>query len=325
MGNIYVSKSQYMRACSVDLADYLLKNHPNAVINASGSVLLRADRHVSVKHGYHGYKNWATDETGNNVDYLMYFLGYDYPAAVLALTGDANGRDFQEDETYIQPTKQEKKQQKKIKLPEKADNYKRIFAYLQNRGIPADMIQRLINQKILYQSKLGNCVFTNPQLDYCEIRGTNTYADRRCKYRDECSKYTSGLHQWCTQMQTCEKYKPDPFHRCLKSQPDRFWYFTTDKGKLEKVFVCEAAIDAVSLYLIRQKLKIADSAAFVSIGGVANQQTINRLKQHKNVIIATDNDKAGNDCRTRNADLETLTPKAKDWNADLMEMVQHEH
>ena len=61
-------------------------------------------------------------------------------------------------------------------------------------------------------------------------------------------------------------------------------------------------------------------SVYVSIGGVANQQTINRLikgSKHSNVVLAVDNDQAGQDCRDRNPDLTYILPKNKDWNDDL--------
>lgn len=86
---VAVSKDQYKRACSVDLYEFLLQNHPSAVKVEYSSALLLADKHVSVKRGYHGYRNFRTDEKGNNIDYLMNFLGYSYPEAVLALIGES--------------------------------------------------------------------------------------------------------------------------------------------------------------------------------------------------------------------------------------------
>ena len=84
---VFVSKKQYDQACSVDLYEFLLRNHSYAVKVEYGSVLLLADKHVSVKKGFHGYRNFRTGETGNNVDYLTNFLEYGYQDAVLALIG----------------------------------------------------------------------------------------------------------------------------------------------------------------------------------------------------------------------------------------------
>ena len=45
---VAVSKDQYKRACSVDLYEFLLQNHPSAVKVEYSSALLLADKHVSV-------------------------------------------------------------------------------------------------------------------------------------------------------------------------------------------------------------------------------------------------------------------------------------
>ena len=315
---VSVSKEQYVRACSVDLYEFLIKNHSSAVKLEYGSALLLSDKHVSVKKGFHGYKNFRNNESGNNVDYLMNFLGYNYQKAVLALIGESEA-----DNEYVPVANPVIPETKEIILPKPLDGrYKNLYAFLLARKIPTDVIHTLINQGILYQSAEGNnIVFVNPQGDYCELRGTNSYADRRCKKRDECARYCSGDHSWCKQMESCIDYKPDPFHGCKKTRPDRFWYFDPDPGKLtENIYVCEAAIDAVSLYVIHQKQNKSGKSVYVSIGGVANQKTIERLlrgSKNSAVVLAVDNDEAGQECRNRNPELPYILPKNKDWNDDL--------
>ncbi len=319
----YVSKEQYMAACAADLYEFLTENHASDIKTEYGSALLLDDDHVSVKRGYHGYLNFRTGEKGNNVDYLMNFLGYDYPGAVLALTGG----DI-EDACHvpsISPPHSAECGVKEITLPEPLEGrFRNLFAYLSSRGIPADIIQDLVDKGVLYQSAEGNnVVFVSPEGDYCEIRGTNSYADRRCKRRKECSRYRSGEHTWCELMDTCSDYKPDPFHGCRKAKPDRFWYFDPDPGMPTKnIYVCEAAIDAVSLYAIHQQYIMRDKGVYVSIGGAANQRTIDRIcrgSRGRNVVLAVDNDEAGDKCRDRNPELEALVPVNKDWNEDLRE------
>lgn len=318
---IYVSKEQYDQACSVDLADWLLRNHPHDVKQQYGSVLLKADTHVSVKAGYHGFRNFKTDDKGNNVDYLMNYLGYSYQEAVLALVEDA-GEFVQESKLRPVPAVVESKE---IVLPKAAGQYRNLFAFLLHRKIPVDVIQMLIDRGLLYQSDPGNnAVFVTPEGDFCEMRGTNTYADKRCKHRGECKQYQMGDHHWCFYMEDCEKYKPDRFHGCKKTRPDRFWYLSNKPDQSsEVVYVCEAAIDAVSLYVLHREHNVTVPAVYVSIGGAANQQAIDRLRKHKNVVIATDNDDAGNVCRMRNADLQTIVPVFKDWNEDLQKGVYY--
>jgi len=324
---MYVTKEQKQHAIHVDLATWLLKNHPDEVKHQYGSVILIANDHVSVKDGYSGYCNFRTGDTGNSIDYLMNYLGYNYVDAVIALTRDkddcldhgyTSGDDIRH---LLAETNRSTSKSDELILPAPADSYSCLYAYLTHRCIPVKVIKILVDRGILYQSaNHNNAVFVNPEHDYAEIRGTNTYADRRCRNRNKCNQYEHDDHMWCTQMNDCDRYKPDPYHGCRKTKPDRFWYFAADSNEPHNtVFICEAAIDAVSLYVMRKRGG-ESHAVYVSIGGVANQKTIDRIKQrHSGVVIATDNDKAGDECRERNAELQNIRPNKKDWNEDLRE------
>lgn len=343
-----LTKDMYCRACAADLYAFLLRNHSADVTEKYGSVLLKADGHVSVKRGYRGYTDFRTSETGNNVRYLREYLGYDYRSAVLALLADSGydigdpnvsvshtrHSDSIEDSSTVQVQSDSGRtnrdvpaipERKAITLPKPLEGpYKNLFAYLSARQIPADVICRLIDDGILYQSKqANNIVFVTPERDYCEIRGTNTYADRRCKRRDSCPSFCTGERGWCASMSSCDVYKPDPFHGTCKSKSDRFWYFKPSNDKpSEIIYICEAAIDAVSLYVIHKLQKKDAPAVYVSIGGVANQSAIDRIVRNsgnRTVVLAVDNDAAGQDCRDRNPQLNAIIPTHKDWNDDLME------
>lgn len=173
---------------------------------------------------------------------------------------------------------------KLFSLPPRAEQpFRKTIDYLTGRGIPEETVMLLIREGLLYQdSPHGNAVFVTPDEDYCEIRGTGN----------------------------------KPFHGCRKKKPDKFWYFLTDP-KPEKAYICEAAIDAVSLMLIHKQQGKTDPAVYVSIGGVANQQTVERLKKRISTVLAVDNDSAGEKCRASNPDLPALIPVGKDWNDDL--------
>lgn len=144
------------------------------------------------------------------------------------------------------------------------------------------MVEYLIEKQLLYEDALyGNAVFVNPQRDYCEIRGAG-------------------------------KQK---FHGCRKLKPDRFWYLLLGNMSPDRAFICESAIDAVSLMVIQSRSGYCcESAVYISIGGVANQQTIDRIKSHIPSTLAVDNDPAGQACRDRNPDMTALIPERKDWN-----------
>ena len=104
------------------------------------------------------------------------------------------------------------------------------------------------------------------------------------------------------------------------NRPDGFWWFKYGDEKEKAVFICESAIDAISLYEIYRLTNQLFPAVFVSIGGVAKQQTIDRLKAKKKIIIAVDNDDAGNQCRNRNGNTKSYIPRLKDWNEDLKKL-----
>ena len=335
----YVSKDQYIQACKTDLAAWLLYNHPDKVKKQYGSILLLANPHVSVKTGYSGYTNWRTGETGNSVDYLMQFLSYTYPDAVLALisntmpevssTGNTPFTDVKSSYRSEDGPDKQWGSENSLALtpPSPAPDNRRVYAFLtKHRMIPADVVLTLIRMNLLYQSETGsNAVFINPERSYYETRGTNTYADARCRKRGSCKKYICGDYQWCTAMNSCPEYKVDPFHGGSKEQGAQFWYFKPGTCSSETVFICESAIDAISLYVLQRLTDPAASlkSVFTSIGGAGKQQKINRIKHHhSHAVIATDNDEAGDLCRSRNPELSTIKPIYKDWNEDLKRSIK---
>ncbi len=111
----------------------------------------------------------------NAVNCLMEMLGMDLKTAVSEL---ANG-------SYIRPTYNEQyssppPKKRELVLPERADNEKRVFAYLcQTRKIDSKIVETLVREGLLYQDKRGNAVFLhkdeNEQIIGAEIQGTNTY------------------------------------------------------------------------------------------------------------------------------------------------------
>lgn len=179
---------------------------------------------------------------------------------------------------------------KKYTIPKRADNNERATNYLAVlRQIDRSFIEWLISKGVLYQDSYGNCVFINKEQSFYEQRGI----------------YDT------------------PYHRNAdKSRSNtNYWYFNNPRAKLyTKAFICESAIDAISLCLLRP-----DDAYYFSIAGVGNQQRIDKIKElaHEKgiqVYTAFDNDEAGQQGRDRNKDLKHITPDAafKDWNEQLI-------
>lgn len=283
------TKEQRTAALKIDLYEFLLKYHYE-LFKKDGQRYLKYKNNPSIiiGKGKNGYKDCATSESGNNIEFLVNYLNYDIPNAIYALT---NGEFIKE-----QSIKSHTEPQLNLppEFPEPLNGtYKNLYAYLLKRGIHKDTIQMLIDKKLIYQeAKNNNIVFANKERTWGEIRGTLS-----------------------------EK----SFHGMIKnSKHTGFWFFQVGAEKSKNVFICEAAIDAISLYEIRKLKNELSDDVYISIGGVAKQDTINLIKKSRHVIIAVDNDEAGKECRIRNSDCESIIPKLKDWNEDLLEWLKNQ-
>ena len=289
----YIGKIEIQAARKADLYDYLLHNHAFEIIKEGNSLRLRTNKSVSIRAGYSGYRDFATDETGNAIDCLMQYFGYSFDDAVIALAGAAypagssRSRRPSSAGRSAAPARE-------YKLPEPLQGrYRQLYAYLcQSRGIPAETVQMLVDRGVLYQAAdYGNIVFRNPPGTFYELRGTNT---------------------------------AKPFHQVQFSDANAFWWFRAPEPQepAAALYICEGAIDAISLYLLLQ-LEHAPNATYVAIGGVANQGRIDAIKaafgpSGRPIYIAVDNDPAGKICRDRDADLPAIIPARKDWNEDWL-------
>lgn len=98
----------------------------------------------------------------------------------------------------------------------------------------------------------------------------------------------------------------------LCSDSDNFWSFKI--GDSDCAYICESAIDAISLYELT-----GNDGTYISICGSANRiNLINKiLDQFSKVYLAVDNDYAGNKAASMLPELNRLVPVHKDWNEDL--------
>lgn len=313
--SLYVCNNAVRVARRVNLYDFLLHRHHNDVKKEGNSLRLRDNNSVSVKAGYSGFTDFATNATGNPIKCLENYFGYEFKDAVVALCEFA-GMSMAEITGQETPTVAQgavvihqatpERSQEPLTAPQKVfvppeplqGRYRQLYAYLtQRRGIPQATIQRLIDDKLLYQAAThGNMVFIDPARTFAELRGTNS-----------------------------EK----SFHQVMfdPSIPAAFWWYKPRGLDTDPTvaYVCEGAIDAISLYLLlsQDPSTNADRGLYCSIGGVANQQRIDAIKAGMSAagcqtIIAVDNDKAGEDCRQRNQDCKHLIPAGKDWNDDWL-------
>jgi len=89
----------------------------------------------------------------------------------------------------------------------------------------------------------------------------------------------------------------------------------------KKIYVVEGHIDAMSLQAFKKNTAIAGTVSRVS-------STIQYLRKNgfndDQIIIATDNDKAGNAIAEQFSELQRVTPSQKDWNDDLIASVEQQ-
>lgn len=286
----YVTKEEIQKAKTVNLYEFLIKNHSDKIKREGRSLKLRDDHSVSVKENYSGYYDFATARGGNAIDCLINYFNYTFVEAVQALCERSNVISRQNPREEIQSLN--------LKLPERYNGtFKNLIAYLtKTRKIPSNIVQKLLDEQLIYQeSEYNNIIFVNNQRTFAEVHGTVSYGKS--------------------------------FHGIVKgSDPLAFWWFKSYyiESEVKKVFICESAIDAISLHCLNQARGDKSNYLYCSIAGTGNQQKIQLLKSCEDVevVLAVDNDMAGDVCRQKNKECETIIPKLKDWNDDWKNFVR---
>ena len=66
-----VSKEQVASARCADLYDFLIKYYDSKFKHEGDSIRPKDNHSISIKKGYHGYKDFSSGETGNSIDFLV--------------------------------------------------------------------------------------------------------------------------------------------------------------------------------------------------------------------------------------------------------------
>ena len=307
---MYVSKEMTSKARYADLYRFCIDNHADLFEPAGGTYIRLKDNHPikisSAGYGYVDFKNGgeindkATHTSCNPIDFLQRFLNYTFPQAVEALQPYTVGSSTplnptnQINTTWAKPyfVKTNIDTQRDFIAPAKAENNNKIIEYLNKvRNISVQTIKYLIDEHLLYQSKEhSNCVFK--YMNYAEIRGT---------------------------------YDVKPFKSIAPGSAHAgFWGFRMTEDK-STVYICESAIDAISLYELNQMNPLLSPGVFVSIGGCGKKDTIKRIasfKCVKKIIIAFDSDEAADKAYQAVKNIPKVIKRIKscqfkDWNEFL--------
>lgn len=123
-----------------------------------------------------------------------------------------------------------------------------------------------------------------------------------------------------------------PFHGMAEgSDPSAYWSFAPEgpDSAAYRAFVCESAIDAISLYLLNRMSARGSlpNDLYCSLSGVGNYKRVDAILADMaaiggQAVIATDNDNAGDTCRQRYAGLPSIRPHGKDWNEDWLAAIE---
>ena len=277
------TQDQIERVVNIDLYDYALKNLD--AVREGNWARLKSNNSVCFKRGSSRYIDFSKQGKagcGNLIDLLTNYYGETFLSVMNNEIG-ANPNQYKRSSTQYVSV---------FNLPDHDDSLKETIAYLtKTRGLPKAIVERLVKEDLLYQAlvihgerKYKNCVFVNDQRTYYEIHGTFSFGKS--------------------------------FHGNGRKEIDSYWSFSTGVG-VSKVYICESSIDAISLAVIKNL--DYENALYVSIGGVSNYKTIEKLIETygKRCILAVDNDKAGQECRNKYSSLSAIVPRKKDWNEDL--------
>ncbi|WP_099203958.1 DUF3991 and TOPRIM domain-containing protein [Scatolibacter rhodanostii] len=306
---ITLSDEQINRAQHADIAEYL-RQHGETVIREGKCFVWK--KHDSVRiQGYKWYQN-STQKGGAAVSFLQHFFSMHFVDAVAALTGE-NIPSLPERKGS--PASQSAKPKtntasaQNFVLPEKADTYKHVYAYLsKTRDLDDDILSIFFENGSLYEDIRKNAVFVG--FDEKKIprsahkKGTNTFAP--------------------------------PYKRCVTGSNLNypFGYF----GGGETCYVFEAAIDLMSFMCLNRNQELLKQN-YIAIGGLHINPVYQVLESHvniKQVVFCTDNDidgklpdgtphnhgqefakKHAHNLQTMNYETKILTPSTKDWNEDL--------
>ena len=170
----YVPPEQVTRAREMDLLTYLQNYEPSELVHFSG-VTYTTRTHNSLKISNGKWCWWSRGIGGSTaLDYLIEVRGMTLPEAVATITGyESAGRCVEANVAY--KPKPPPAPQPFTLPPRHADN-RRVFSYLENRGIDPEIINHCIKQSQLYEEgEHHNCVFVGfdgNTAKYGALRGT---------------------------------------------------------------------------------------------------------------------------------------------------------
>lgn len=243
-GKKYVDEDMIAKAKSMDLVTYFQLFEPNELVREGSGYTTRTHDSLKMSNGL-----WAWKSRGiggkDALKYIMAEKELPFVEAVELLCGVSS------DEIPKAREQIKAAEPKPFELPERNNNHKRVFAYLESRGISKALIQYCMHKQILFETAdyHNACFVGHDSQDkpvYAMLRGTYTKAQKQFKGEVEGSNKAHGF--------------------CIKP--------TEPSNKLS---VSESPIDILSVATIRKNRL---DCHYLAVGGVhfkADQKTEYKL------------------------------------------------
>lgn len=221
----------------------------------------------------------------NAVNCLTDILGMDFKTAVSELVGDSYSRPLSRESISLPPTKRE------LVIPERADNMRKVFAYLcQTRKIDSKIVSDLARSGLLYQDKRGNAVFVhrdeNGKIIGAELQGTSSYQ----RFKGVAAGTSDSL-------------------------------FSVKIGTPNRAYIFESAIDLLSFRQLANPAKIENSV-LVSMAGLKPNSLKTLSERELKLYACVDNDEAGIKFTNNNGLIPCNRILAKNSVKDFNELLQ---
>lgn len=308
---MYYTPETIEKVKKIDLLTYLKNYEPDELVHFSRETYCTRE-HDSLKIS-NGKWYWFSKGIGgyNALDYLMKVKDLSFLEAMERIVGESNDR------PPINFYQEEKRKISKIILPEKNDNNDTIKSYLMSRGIDEEIIDKCIDNNLIYETKdkhnvvfVGYDYYKNPR--YAGIRGT-----------------------------TQTRFMQDA------SGSDKEYSFRLlSKNSNDKVHIFESAIDLLSYAtLMKMSNKDWENENFLALAGVyqpskdgqskipiAISSYLKKNRNIKKIFVHFDSDQAGINAtislkNNLEKDYEIIDGKpyiGKDWNDFLIEVLKNQ-
>ena len=296
MPYIHFTEEQKLRACEVDLVEFL-RHQGEKLIRSGPEYRLASDHSVTVQ-GNEWYDH-ATEQGGGPISFVQQFYNLSYPEAVTCLVGGEQGT------VYAPASKQEEKPKKEFALPSAGREMRRMYAYLlKHRLLDRNVVNAFVRAGLLYES--------------CEKFKDREYHNAVFVGRDE-----NGVPRHAHKRSLNSLGKT--FRINVEGSDPRCSFHYT--GTSNRLYVFEAPIDLMS-FLSRYPRGWQEHS-FVALCGTSEHAMLWMLEQNpsiRSVCLCLDHDEAGIEASGRLAellhkhgydDVGMLQSEYKDWNEDL--------